>query len=598
MSLQNGELAQLSNLLPLEPQSLQEIITYCNTLSEEEASQHLRNLLGDSPQALEFIRSFSMKRSTNNTDSPGDGKEGDGVSSAPMSNGAVNGKEVKMQPDVPPAYAPPSYAPPARTTKAAQHPPHTNPVIEAAHVRARDEQEMQQLLQNLQYKYGIYNSDIEPEHETDYYCSCAIHQYQRRKWARLPVQKLWSKAVMYPGEKAYDDCYTYGSSSGVGIFSSNPYRWGVTSPYGMYNSAWGPQRPNPGYHAISVQQTIQLNNKLNAEAQRNIDAKEPNVDIWVADEELSGSLSNLNIGRGSSDGEKQTGKSQASERRQNLATSSENGKTDRYPNEKRQSIADSPSDSGKSKVAKPSKFAGLRKSIGLKTTEEKAVIKTQKTITRSRELRDTILAEEQGRWPDEEWRQMVATYQEKVGMTRKIADLRARYPTQYLHLLRAGYFEPIPVAWANLNSNPLKFSIESSAGWRGITPAWRGYEDTAEERLYWVLNHREGSVGMRMKPDFISEMNMARARMASAVEPPPEYYSDNDVCHVQHTSAGYSKQVMPTPFRAYDRPEVPTDDTMILLDVSGSMDFDPVRPNYDQYLITGYSKSSQPKNKG
>jgi hypothetical protein len=55
---------------------------------------------------------------------------------------------------------------------------------------------------------------------------------------------------------------------------------------------------------------------------------------------------------------------------------------------------------------------------------------------------------------------------------------------------------------------------------------------------------------------------------------------------------------MPTPFRAYDRPEVPTDDTMILLDVSGSMDFDPLRPNYDRYLITGYSRTSQPKNKG
>jgi hypothetical protein len=164
--------------------------------------------------------------------------------------------------------------------------------------------------------------------------------------------------------------------------------------------------------------------------------------------------------------------------------------------------------------------------------------------------------------------------------------------------LRAGYFEPIPVAWANQASNPLKFSIEAGAGWRGITPAWRGYEDTAEERLYWVLNHREGSVGMRMKPDFISEMNMARDRMARAVEPPPLYFDAGDTCHVQHTSEGYSKQVMPPPFQAYDRPEVATDDTMILLDVSGSMDFDPVRPLYDQYLITRWTKSTQPKNKG
>ena len=55
---------------------------------------------------------------------------------------------------------------------------------------------------------------------------------------------------------------------------------------------------------------------------------------------------------------------------------------------------------------------------------------------------------------------------------------------------------------------------------------------------------------------------------------------------------------MPPPFRPFDRPETPTDDTMILLDVSGSMDFEPARPVYNQYLITGYTRSTQPKNKG
>jgi hypothetical protein len=164
-------------------------------------------------------------------------------------------------------------------------------------------------------------------------------------------------------------------------------------------------------------------------------------------------------------------------------------------------------------------------------------------------------------------------YQDKVGMTSKIAHLRYHQPIQYLHLLRAGYFEPIPVAWAGTASNPLKFSIEATSGWRGITPQWRGYEDTAEERLYWVLNHRERVTGTRMKPDFISAIDMARARMASAVEPLPQYYDANDTCHIQHTASRYSKQVMPAPFRAYDRPEMPTDDTMILLDVSGTMDF-------------------------
>lgn len=264
---------------------------------------------------------------------------------------------------------------------------------------------------------------------------------------------------------------------------------------------------------------------------------------------------------------------------------------------KRQSIAPSISSSN-GESSKPARFLSLKKALFIKSPEEKAAAKSEKLSARGRELRNAILEEEQGRCPSHEWHHIVTAYQEKVGMTRKIADLRVRHPTQYLHLLRAGYFEPIPVAWATQNSNPLKFSIESASGWRGITPAWRGYEDTAEERLYWVLNHREGSAGTRLKPDFISAMNMARARMASAVEPPPAYYSPNDTCHLQHTSEGYSKQVMPPPFRPFDAPEVATDDTMILLDVSGSMDFEPMRPNYNQYLITGYSRSTQPKNKG
>jgi len=322
-----------------------------------------------------------------------------------------------------------------------------------------------------------------------------------------------------------------------------------------------------------IHQTIQLNNQLNREAQDNIDAKEPKVNIWD-DSVVETAMSRLDV-------------KEAGDRKQSLPSA----------DEKRNSMVSTPEGDAQ-RPAKPSRFASFRKSIGFKSSEDRAVGKMVKKMDKARELRDEILAEENARWPDEQWRQIVTVYQEKVGMTRKIADLRSRYPIQYLHLLRAGYFEPIPVAWATQVSNPLKFSIESAAGWRGITPAWRGYEDTAEERLYWVLNHREGSVGMRMKPDFISEMNMANARMATAVEPPPEYYSANDTCHIQHTSTGYSKQVMPSPFVTIDRPEDPSDDTMILLDVSGSMDFDPLRPVYNQYLITGYTDSTQPKNKG
>ncbi|KAF2765346.1 hypothetical protein EJ03DRAFT_377860 [Teratosphaeria nubilosa] len=600
MALEQWALPKLHDLLPLDDAELRQVIQHTNSLPDDQASANLGGLLGDSPEAIEFISNFMERRVAGGSakvdiliktdshdektyppmsDSKGavtnDGNIG--TSTSVHQNGTSSSKDVPQY--APPAGQPPGYnesMKPKRHQVPAHH--HTNAVIEAGKVRARDEQEMQQLLQNLQYQYRIFNSDIEPEHDTDYYCMCPIHQYQARKMSRYGVQEQWSRAVMYPGEKYYDD-----NKFRPALFNSNPYRYGTVSPYGYMQGTWGMQRPQPGYHAQNVRQTIALNNELNKKAQAKIDAQEPQHSIWH-DDPVEAAMASMNL----------NGK-----RKSIIAPASEKESSDsKYPAEKRASLAFS--SDALSEASKPSKlsvFSSFKSNLGFKTPEEKAVKKATKSATAGASLRSAIQAEERGRWPDNEWRQLVADYQEKVGMTKKIADLRARAPTQYLHLLRAGYFEPIPVAWANQASNPLKFSIEAAAGWRGITPAWRGYEDTAEERLYWVLNHREGSVGMRMKPDFISEMNMARERMNRAVEPPPLYYAADDTCHLQHTSQGYSKQVPPAPFRAYDRPENPTDDTMILLDTSGSMDFDPFRPIYNQYLITGYANSTQPKNK-
>ncbi|THW56720.1 hypothetical protein D6D20_08527 [Aureobasidium pullulans] len=449
---------------------------------------------------------------------------------------------------------------------------HVNAVDEAATLRAKDEQMMQNALQNLQLRYRIYNPEIEPEHETENPCSCPIHQYQRMKRSRRNVLEQWSAAVMYPGEKVYNDFIPR-----TPLFSNNPYLLRITSPYGFGGSSWSRSHPQPSYHVKFIHQTIQLNNSLNHEAQRKVDALEPRNSIWedrvpeMAMSQLSVTSEKDKLHNGNDDIK---------------CCPPEKGKLP--PTSRNNDLPES---------TKVSRFSAFRKAVGIKSSEERAVAKTEKEYNKGLEIRNNILQEEAARWPDHDTRQIVAAYQNKVGMETKIAHLRACQPLQYLHLLRAGYFEPIPVAWADQQSNILTFSIEAAGGWRGITPSWRGYEDTAEERLYWVLNHREGPAGVRMKPDFISEMNMARDRMAKAVEPPPDYYSANDTCHLQHTSEGYSKQVMPPPFRSSDRPEVPTDDTMILLDVSGSMDFDPLRPNYDQYLITGYSHSTQPKNK-
>lgn len=64
MALSTWALPHLSRLLPLDDESLKQIIDYSSTLPKEAAAEHLKNLLGDSPQALEFISSFNSRRET------------------------------------------------------------------------------------------------------------------------------------------------------------------------------------------------------------------------------------------------------------------------------------------------------------------------------------------------------------------------------------------------------------------------------------------------------------------------------------------------------------------------------------------------------
>ncbi|KFH43152.1 hypothetical protein ACRE_060950 [Hapsidospora chrysogenum ATCC 11550] len=55
-------LAQLSQLLPLPNEELQQIVDYAATLSKPEAVSHFSNLLGDSAQAVDFISTFNSRR--------------------------------------------------------------------------------------------------------------------------------------------------------------------------------------------------------------------------------------------------------------------------------------------------------------------------------------------------------------------------------------------------------------------------------------------------------------------------------------------------------------------------------------------------------
>jgi hypothetical protein len=65
MSLSDWALPQLSKLLPLDDESLKQVLSYAESLPNSEAADHLQNLLGDSPQAIEFITSFNNRRKPN-----------------------------------------------------------------------------------------------------------------------------------------------------------------------------------------------------------------------------------------------------------------------------------------------------------------------------------------------------------------------------------------------------------------------------------------------------------------------------------------------------------------------------------------------------
>lgn len=284
---------------------------------------------------------------------------------------------------------------------------------------------MQQLLQTVQFHYRIYNTDLEPpDHDVDFYCACPSCNYKRRKASRYRVQDTWSKAVMYPGEKAYND-----NTASLGW--RNPYRFGVVSPYGPFanygagsaafgqfsTGIWAGMRPIPRYHTQAIQQTIQLNNSLNHRAQIEIDAREPSRSIWEDEED------------------------------QKVANKEKLGQE-----KQKQGVVEAPPSS-----RRMSSLIRAKEFLHIKSTEQKAA-------EAARDLKDSIVAEERGRWPDDGWRSIVDEYQEKMGMGRKIAHLRKHRPIQYLHLLRAGYFEPIPVAWADRASNPLKFTVDAAAG--------------------------------------------------------------------------------------------------------------------------------------
>lgn len=61
-SLETWALPRLQQLLPLDDDSLKQVIRYTDSLPKDSAAEHLKNLLGDDAKCLEFISSFNMRR--------------------------------------------------------------------------------------------------------------------------------------------------------------------------------------------------------------------------------------------------------------------------------------------------------------------------------------------------------------------------------------------------------------------------------------------------------------------------------------------------------------------------------------------------------
>ena len=61
-TLEQWALPRLQQLLPLDNDSLKQVIQYTDSLPKDEAAEHLKNLLGDDAKALDFISSFNLRR--------------------------------------------------------------------------------------------------------------------------------------------------------------------------------------------------------------------------------------------------------------------------------------------------------------------------------------------------------------------------------------------------------------------------------------------------------------------------------------------------------------------------------------------------------
>ena len=86
---------QLAQLLPLDDDSLQQLLDYTSGLSAEAAAAHLRDILGDSARALEFISSFNARRNVPQGPSAGVGASSASTQFVPRATNTKGRKKGK-----------------------------------------------------------------------------------------------------------------------------------------------------------------------------------------------------------------------------------------------------------------------------------------------------------------------------------------------------------------------------------------------------------------------------------------------------------------------------------------------------------------------
>jgi hypothetical protein len=92
-------LPRIQQILPLDDESLKEIISYADSLPKDAAAEHLRNLLGTEAKSLEFISSFNMRRQSKPS-APASAARASYASGNPELPPARKGRPQKKKPNI------------------------------------------------------------------------------------------------------------------------------------------------------------------------------------------------------------------------------------------------------------------------------------------------------------------------------------------------------------------------------------------------------------------------------------------------------------------------------------------------------------------